>query len=213
MVESSSKLLERVREQFPALFITLVSVLVGLVFQDLVTEARARMTLWPLTTDSLLTWGQLFANGTSALTVWIVYSHIGISRRHIPTLGDSIVAVLPPILILAATSFVGRPDDVVTWFYLASAYLASCVVAIQWTLRLTLAEDGLASFRHLLRPTGLLSIPYFGAPFYAAIGWADQHGFVSPWLRVACAALPAPAALMCSFLFFRDWHRALYAAE
>src|SRR5437764_1055782 len=38
----------RVIEQTPTVFITLVSVLIGLVLSDLVTEARSRMQLWPL---------------------------------------------------------------------------------------------------------------------------------------------------------------------
>lgn len=205
-------LAERVKEQFPNLFITLVSVLIGLVFQDLVTEARARMHLWPLNMDSLRTWSQLFANGTSAMTVWIVYAHIGVSRKHIPTLGDSLFAILPPVLILAATSFVGQ-QEVWPWFYVASVYLVSTIVVVRWNVQLALAEQGLAGLALLVRPKGMLLVPMMGAPFFAAVGWASQHRMLSPAFELLCAVIPTPAALWCVHLFFRDWHRAIGAVE
>ena len=43
---------QRVKEQFPGLLITLVSVLVGLVFADLVNLARSQMELWPLSLET-----------------------------------------------------------------------------------------------------------------------------------------------------------------
>jgi hypothetical protein len=75
---------ERIKHQFPALFITLLSVLIGLVFADLLSEAHARMTLWPLDVGTLRTWGQIFAMGTCALTGWVFLAHVGISRLRIP---------------------------------------------------------------------------------------------------------------------------------
>jgi hypothetical protein len=65
--ETHEELEHRIREQFPALYITLVSVLIGLALADLVAEARAHMALWPLTVDTLRTWGELTGNLFSAL--------------------------------------------------------------------------------------------------------------------------------------------------
>jgi hypothetical protein len=201
-------LAERVNEQFPTVFITLVSVLIGLVFQDLVEEAHSRMQLWPLTAGSVRTWCQLFANGATAMTVWIVFSHIGIMRRHMPTFGDSLVTIVPPVLILAATTFVGRAD-IWPWFYMASLYLASAIVAVHWTVRLATAEPGLASLSTLARFNGVLLIPYLGVPCYAGLGWADQHRMLPTWFEVTSAALSAPMSLFACILFFREWRRAI----
>ena len=71
---------DRIKQQFPSLFITLLSVLIGLVFADLVSEARARMTLWPLNIDTLRTWGQVVAMGTNTLNCWVFLAYIGIAR-------------------------------------------------------------------------------------------------------------------------------------
>lgn len=202
---------DRVKREFPNLFITLVSVLIGLVFGDLVTEARARMHLWPLSFDSLRTWSQLFGNGTSAVVVWIVYAHIGITRRQIPTLGDSFVAILPPVIILGATSFVGQ-QEIWPWFYMASVYLVSTIVSVHLTVRMALADAELANLKAVLRPAGVLSVPYIGVPFFAIAGWADQRHLLSPALEVLCAAVATPAALMAACLFYRDWRQAITGA-
>jgi hypothetical protein len=101
---------QRIKDQFPAVFITLVSVLVGLALSDLVAEARAHMTLWPLNLATLRTWAQIFANGTSAIAVWIVFAHVGIARRRVPDIFDSLIAFGPPLLLLMANSFVGQKE-------------------------------------------------------------------------------------------------------
>lgn len=50
-----------------------------------------------------------------------------------------------------------------------------------------------------------------GAPAYALIGLGDQFGFLPDWL-VLCAVLASgPSAMLCAWLFFRDWRRALGA--
>ena len=60
---------DRIKRQFPTLIVTLLSVLIGLCFSDLVELARARMTLWPLDVETLRTWGQLFAMAAVGMSV------------------------------------------------------------------------------------------------------------------------------------------------
>lgn len=203
---------ERVQERLPDLFVTLVSVLTGLVLADLVTEARARMRLWPLDLQSMLTWCQLSATFLSAIIAWIQFTHIGVSRHRLPTFGDSIVTFAIPLGVLIVTSFIGRPEGW-PWFYAAAAYLVVAIVSVAWHLRLAMAEPELAGLQAGLRPTGFLGPLYFAAPFYACVGWADQHGWLSPLGEVLLAAGASPTALFVGYLFFRDWHRTLPSAE
>src|SRR5438477_6555814 len=114
---------DRIKLQFPALFITLLSVLIGLVFADLVSEAHTRMTLWPLTVGALRTWGQIFAMGTCALTSWVFLAHLGISRLRIPTLDDSLIVFMTPVPLLIGNSLVGL-KEIWPWFYYACFFLA-----------------------------------------------------------------------------------------
>ncbi len=202
---------DRIKQQFPGLFITLLSVLIGLVFADLVAEAHARMTLWPLTVDTVRTWGQLFAMGTCALTSWVFLAHIGISRLRIPTLEDSLIVFLAPVPLLIGNSFVGL-KEVWPWLYYASFYLAMSLGATLMQVRMASAERELASFARIAKPFGPALVLYIGIPFYAAAGWADSHAMFSPVTEMLLAMSPTPAALFFLWLFFRSWHRAIAEA-
>lgn len=202
----------RIRNQFPALFITLVSVLIGLALADLVAEARARMVLWPITTGTLRTWFELAANGISALALWTTYAHIGISRWRVASLADSFIAFILPFCLLFGNSFVGL-DLMWPWLYFAASFLALSLLTTIWQVHILSSEDGLESFRYLLRFGGYTTIFLTGIPFYAAAGWADQHNLLSPWLEVLCAATAGPSALLVCHLFLRDWHVAIGAAR
>lgn len=203
---------ERIAEQFPSLFVTLVSILIGIFFDNLFAEARSRMVLWPLDIATLRTWGQIAGMGLSALTVWSIFAHIGISRRHVPTMADSIIVFLAPVPLLIGNAYVGQ-KEIWPWFYFASAYLVIATITTLWHTRLTLSERELAPFRRLYRPLGHLGVLYFGIPFYAAAGWAGQHAMLSPWAELLLAWSTGPAAILCTWLFFRDWHRAIAAAD
>lgn len=198
----------RIKNQFPALFITLLSVLIGLVFADLVSEAHSRMTLWPLNVGTLRTWGQIFAMGTCALTGWVFLAHIGISRLRIPTLDDSLIVFLTPVPLLIGNSFVGL-KEIWPWFYYASFYLAMSLATTLLQVRTASAESELVSFARIVRPMGPTLVLYLGIPFYAAVAWADSHAMFSPVAEMLLAMSPTPAALFFLWLFFRSWHRAI----
>lgn len=202
----------RIQQQFPTLFITLLSVLVGLVFADLLGQARARMTLWPLNLATLRTWGQIFAVGFCAFSVWVVFAHIGISRLRIPTLADSVIVFVLPVPLMISSSLVGRAE-IWPWFYFASGYLIITLATTVWEITMAGAERDLTAFARLARPSGLVSIFYIGIPMYAAAGWVDQHGMMSPLFESLLAIFPTPASLVCTALFFRDWHKAIDAAD
>lgn len=202
----------RIKHQFPALYITLFSVLIALVFSDLAAQAHSRMTLWPLNVGTLRTWAQIFTMGTNAMVAWIVFVHIGVSRLRIPTLSDSVVVFLVPIPLLFANSLVGQ-RDIWPWFYYASGYLVIALGSWLWQVHMASVERELASFKRLANPLGPPAVLYLGIPFYAAVGWVDRHGMMSPLAETVLAASPIPAALILAQLFFRNWHRAIAEAR
>jgi hypothetical protein len=202
---------DRIKQQFPSLFITLLSVLIGLVFADLVSEARGRMTLWPLDVGTLRTWGQIFAMGTNALNCWVFLAYIGVARLRIPTLDDSLIVFMAPVPLLIGNSLVGL-HELWPWLYYASFYLFMSLVTTLVQVRAASAERELASFARITKPFGPLLVLYLGIPFYAAAGWADSHGMLSPVTEMLLAVSATPAALSFMWLFFRSWRRAIAEA-
>jgi len=207
-VETHEELEHRIREQFPALYITLVSVLIGLALADLVAEARAHMILWPLTLGTVRTWGQFSGNLFSALACWVVYAHLGISRRRIPSMADSIIAFTLPLYLLLLNSYVGV-SPMWMWLYLACGFLVVSLATTLWNFRILHRETELASFRRVSRLTGYTLTFITGIPFYATAGWLDQHGYLSPLLETLIAWTPAPSALFVSHIFLHDWQLAV----
>jgi heme exporter protein D len=203
---------DRIKGQFPGLIVTLLSVLIGVAFSDLVGVARAQMMLWPLNMTTLRTWGQIFAMGSCCFSVWIIFAHMGVSRLRIPALADAVVVFIIPLAILFGNSLIGH-KAIWPWFYFASFYLALSLVTWQWQVHIALAEIELASFARLTRPLGPLSVIYVGIPFYAAAGWADGHGLLSPVAETLAAMSAGPAACLTAGIFVREWQRAIIIAQ
>jgi hypothetical protein len=203
-----SALEHRVKHQFPSLFITLLSVMIGIVLADLVTEARERLALWPLTIDTLRTWGQVTAHGASAVTAWIIYSHLGISHERVPWFADSIVTFVVPLTLLFAMPLIGR-EEIWPWFYYASASLVISVATSMWLLHLSRAEPRLARLNRLLRTRGYFATFYAGIPVFGVAGWLGQQGFLSDVHEMILAAIPLPTAMFVSYVFLRDWRAAI----
>ncbi|HSM94762.1 MAG TPA: hypothetical protein VLT91_01870 [Rhizomicrobium sp.] len=202
---------QRIKDQFPTVFITLVSVLVGLALSDLVAEARAHMTLWPLNMATARTWAQIFANSASAVAVWIVFAHVGIARRRVPDIFDSLIAFGPPLLLLIANSFVGQ-REIWPWFYNASVYLAVCAATSYLHTRMALHEPELTSLRGLLRMGGHIGLLLMGVVIFGVAGYCDRQGYLSPFAEVLIAASPVPAAALVTYLFMRDWRAGVLEA-
>ncbi|MBV9045464.1 MAG: hypothetical protein JO348_04925 [Alphaproteobacteria bacterium] len=203
---------DRIRQQFPGLIVTLLSVLIGLALSDLVGLARTRMTLWPLDVSTLRTWGEALAMVGCCLSVWVIFAHMAISRQRTPKLTDSAVVFVIPATILFGNSLVGQPQSW-PWFYFASFYLLVSLVTWHWQVHIALAERELAPFARLTRPLGPLAVIYFGIPFYAVAGWADSHGYLSPVAQMVVALTGGPAALITAGIFVNEWHRAIAQAE
>ena len=204
----AARLRTQVIAQAPSVYITLVSVLIGLVMSDLVTEARVRMHLWPLNYLAIRTWAQLVANGTSALNVWTVLAHLAMARRRVPDLIETVGAFGAPVLLLVATSFVGRAQ-VWPWLYGAGVYLTMCGIATTINVRLTMDQSGGSRFQRLVRLRGFLGALYACSAAYLVVGFLDQQGVLPSAVEMTMVFAPLPASVLIVGLFFRDWRAAL----
>jgi hypothetical protein len=127
-------------------------------------------------------------------------------------LSDSIVVFLVPVPLLFANSLVGQ-RDIWPWFYYASGYLVIALGSWMWQVRMASVESELAPFKRLARPLGPALVLYAGIPFYAAVGWADRQGLLSPEVELLLTISAIPAPLVLAQLFFHSWHRAIAEAD
>lgn len=199
---------DRVREQFPAVQLTLISVLVGLVLADLIMEMRSRMTLWPLDGHTLRTWGQLCATLFSAIVAWCYYAILIVTGRRIPGMADTVIAFLVPLALLVVNGFVGQPNSS-GWNLAASGYLLMAALTGHFQVRTIAAESGLAALGHMAGLTRSRFILLGGMLIYGAAGLAALAGRLPLWLDAALALGGAPTALLYTHLAYDEWHRAL----
>ena len=202
----------RIKVQFPVLIVTLLSVLIGLDFSDLVGLMRARMMLWPLEAGSLRTWGQIFTMTGCCLSVWVIFAHTNVSRSRIPVLADSVVVFTMPLSIVVGNSLVGQ-NVIWPWFWWACAYLVNAIVTWRWQVHIALEEHQLASFARLTHPFRTMIILYFGVPFFAIAALADSRQLLSPTFEALVAWSGGPAAMFTVWLFIREWHSAIADVE
>ncbi|HEY3949487.1 hypothetical protein, partial [Phenylobacterium sp.] len=122
----------RVARQFPSLYLTLVSVLVGLVLSDLLSEIHSRMVLWPLTIETCRTWCQILGNTLAVLAAWVTYSHLGLIKRRVPTVWDTLDAVLV-LITIPSNAQVGR-HEAAGWFLAAACWNLLATMAVRINL-------------------------------------------------------------------------------
>lgn len=199
-----------VREKVSDVFITLISITVGLALQEMVDQARDRMTLWPLDSASLMTWGQISGVVSSGLSAWLIYGHLAITRRGLPSYAETLSGAVAPLFLAVASGLTGR-SEVWPWLYAAAAYLAIQIVVTRLFVRFAGNSVEKALLVKVGRPWGYTLIMLIGAPVYALIGLGDQFGLLPQWLVCIAVLSSGPAGMLCAWMFFRDWRRALAA--
>lgn len=197
----------RVARQFSSLYLTLVSVLVGLVLSDLYSDVHERMTLWPLTLETSRTWCQIFGSTLAVLSSWVTYSHLGLLRNRVPTIWDTVDAML--VLVTIPLNAATGQHDATAWFFWAAAFLLLGLTAVRINLRQATREPALAHLPRIGRFGGPYTFAYLGAPGYLAMAIASYLHLTSPLLELAAAATAPIAAVLVTILFMREWRAAV----
>lgn len=203
---------ERVREQFPAVQLTLLSVLVGLVLDDLVDLARSELTLTPLTLETARTWGRLFGTGFCAIAAWCYYAMPTIAARMVPRLGETLIGFSVMLALLIVNSFIGDPQSW-RWNAAIAVYVVIAATHGDAMVRIAAGEPELRALQSMagFTPSRLLMIISAASYFAAAI--ADYRGTLPLWIDAGLALAGTPAVLIFAVLAYGEWHRALARAS
>jgi hypothetical protein len=201
----------RVSRQFSSLYLTLVSVLVGLVFSDLLSTIHARMVLWPLTMETLRTWCQIFGNVFAMLSAWVTYSHLGLLRNRLPTIWDTVDAIL--VLVTIPLNAATGLHESAAWFFWAAAYLLLGLMAVKINLWQATREPSLRHLPRIGRFGGPYTFAWVGAPTFLAVAIASYFHLTPLWLEVAFTASTPFAAILVAILFMREWRIAVQQSE
>jgi hypothetical protein len=195
----------RVSRQFSTLYLTLVSVLVGLVLADLFSTIHARIVLWPLTIETGRTWFQILGNSLAIWSAWLTYAHLGLLRKRLPTIWDSVDAAL--VLVVIPLNAATGLHDATAWFFWAGAYCCLGVTAVKINLWQATQEPVLRALPRLGRFGGPYTSAWLGAPAYFAVAAAAYFHRTTPLFELVAAAGATLAALVAGIWFMREWRR------
>ncbi|HEY8004369.1 MAG TPA: hypothetical protein VIE16_09080 [Phenylobacterium sp.] len=201
----------RVSRQFSTLYLTLVSVLVGLVLSDLFSQIHARMTLWPLTAETARTWCQIFGNSLAVLSSWVTYSHLGLLRNRLPTVWDTIDASL--VLVTVPLNSATGLHEGARWFFWAAAFSLLGLMAVKINLWQATREPRLRNLPRLGRFGGPYTFLWIGGPGYLAMAVASHYHLINPWLEAAAASTGGIAGIVVAILFLREWRQIVLEAS
>jgi hypothetical protein len=197
----------RVSRQFSGLYLTLVSVMVGLVLSDLIGQIHDRMTLWPLTWQTARTWLQISGTGLAVLSSWVSYTHLGMLRNRLPTIWDTLDASLV-LVTIPLNAAVGRADPS-AWFFWAAAFSVLGLTAIRINVWQATREPALAHLPRIARFGGPYTFLYLGVPGFALTGVLCRLGWAPPWFQLGASLMPTIGAAVVTITFMREWRAAV----
>jgi len=195
----------RVSRQFSSLYLTLVSVLVGLVLSDLFSAVHERMTLWPLTLETGRTWCQIFGNTLAVLSAWVTYSHLGLLRHRVPTIWDTVDALL--VLVTVPLNAATGTHEAAAWFFWAAGYSLLGLTAVHINLWQSAREPALAHLPRLARFGGPYTFLYLGVPGFLAMALLSYLHLAPPLLELAATAAGPAGGVLVAIFFMREWRK------
>ena len=194
--------LGKLEQRFPAIYVTLISVLLGLVLEDMASQLRDAGTY-----DSL-TWAIALYVTTITIASWTTYTFVAITQVRRPRVLDSLNVFLVAATIYLMSSCFGKTPD---YFFSAVAlYNLAALYSTHYNMRM-LAQ--VMPFRVGFKDIGwTYSIPVFTAIAYPFIT-ALAHNDLTPALVIVFAYLPSALTLVSVGLFRQAWKNLLDRAE
>jgi hypothetical protein len=201
---------QRVAGQFSGLYLTLVSVMVGLVLADLFSQVHDRMALWPMSWMTLRTWLQIAATIAVVMSSWVSYTHLGMLRRRLPTIWDTLDASLV-LITVPLNAFAGRPDAT-GWFACGAAFSVLGLSAIWINVTQSAREPVLRDAPRLIRFGGPYTFLYLAVPGFAGMAVLTHLGLAPLWLQCLAVASAPAAGVGVAIHFMHEWRALVRSA-
>ena len=165
---------QRIADQFPSVYITLASVMVGLILEDLVSIVREADALGSAGGTARF-WVQVAYSGLASVAAWSSLSHTAMARRKVPGPRDTLSVYFVFVYLFLLNSVVGSAAHV--WFYAAAGYLGLSVFSVYDFSRTLPREDpALQGFRDIWSVRGPLPFNLVSLAVAAFAGAASHAG-------------------------------------
>jgi hypothetical protein len=194
---------QKIEDSFPTIYVTLASILIGLVLEDLVSIVRAAENRDPFL------WATVVYVLVSSIGVWTGYSLNAITQSRRPRLLDSINVFVLAIGLFITNSSVGQSPTF--FFYAAGGYLCTAVYAVHYNMS-TLVE----ALPHEVpfRDWRAMQYPIVPAAIVSLMaGGLSQWGMLDERVELMFVVLLIVCAGAWVFTFHPIWQRLLDEAK
>jgi hypothetical protein len=105
---------DRVKEHFPAVLLTLLSIVQALALELLWSHLRETGYLFELSWITVISWMQIFATFLGLVLIWVVYASNVMRFRWVPVTSDSVYPFLVGLVEFMLIETLG-PDEIGLW--------------------------------------------------------------------------------------------------
>ncbi len=201
---------ERAVEQFPAVLITLLSIIQALALEFLWNHLHQRPDLYELGWPAVAGWLQIAATFNGLILVWLVYVGTVMRFRWTPTTGDSVLPFFVGLIEFLMIDLMG-PENIGRWFVVLAIIFAAMVLGNHRTMRRARGDPANKEFFETVTPATLSdflpqAIRIFAMTLIGTWLWqSDNHGWFAMFALLA-------SVLMLSYETFnaaKFWNRTL----
>jgi hypothetical protein len=194
------EILNRLESNYSAIYVTIVSVMLALVLEDLVSIMR------DIVHPGLFHWLTAAFVVHTIFNAWVGYSATASVLRLVPSIWDSLNVFVLSLAHFALNSSIGQRP--VVFFYTVACYSAiGGAVTFYNAWRAAQDRDtGLESRR--FRP--IIYINAAGAAGYALAGALTQSGIVETGGQIVLTAAGLPFASLWLVTFLRAWNASIH---
>jgi hypothetical protein len=124
-----SKLRERTQEHFPAVLLTLISIIQALALELLWGKITGTESLWQGDMVALVGWGMVSVSLLGILQIWIMYSFMVMGFVWLPGLRDSLFPFVIGLQEFMLVSLIGTEYEGLWLLVLASIFLSANIIS------------------------------------------------------------------------------------
>ncbi len=200
----------RLGENYPAIFMTMVSLIVALVYENLVSAFGDFRDLGSPTPENIFVWAQFFVLTFAPLEFWFTQSVHAACVRPVFTPRHALVPIIAAVALNFFVSTIGA-GHAVAWMYVSPILIMTAWVAFRDFGRLYAEDDEIPGGVDSHRASGLIHLVAGAAMLpFAGLLHAGRIGLGTAALVIVTGGL---ATIVGHVVWYREWRRAAGLSE
>ena len=189
------ELRNRLRDNYSTIYVTIVSVMLGLALDDLVSIMRS------LENISLFNWLTAAFSAHVIFNAWVGYSCTAAILRLVPSVWDALNVLALSLAHFGLNSAIG--EEPIIFFYVASCYAAIAGAVTYYNVWRADQDDAVnikvSTFR------AVIGVNVAGTIGFLTAGILTRTMLLTPDFQAVIVAMALPFATLWIFVFLRVW--------